>query len=222
MDPRRISAAPQLTTGPTQAGYQRGSHARGLDDRRRRRLEPSGPRPLRGRGHPLARGRASIAAPRMGEVGPQGHVPDRPRGRQHDPDRDGHPVPGVRRDLRGALPQHPARGPRHAAALGHRASGTVHDDADAPAHLGRGGIRRLRRASDRQDGPDVRESRRQRDPRHQHRLQATIIGVPGPGPFEYKFEERPQGGAWTTRAGVGTQRQPGLVDQRRIPRGRTR
>ena len=26
---------------------------------------------------------------------------------------------------------------------------------------------------------------------------ATMIGVPGAGPFEYMFQERPQGGTWT-------------------------
>ena len=43
-----------------------------------------------------------------------------------DRHRDRLPLPGLRRDVRGALPQHPARGPRHAAALGRRASGAVH------------------------------------------------------------------------------------------------
>ena len=73
-DPRRVSAAPQLTTGPTQAGFSQDVpfevwRSRGA------RLGPSGPRPFRGRDHPLAR---RSGAPRMGAVGPQGHVPDRP------------------------------------------------------------------------------------------------------------------------------------------------
>ena len=32
---------------------------------------------------------------------------------------------------------------------------------------------------------------------------AAMIGVPGPGPFQYEFERRPQGGAWTTVQSYG-------------------
>ena len=48
-----------------------------------------------------------------------------------------------------------------------------------------------------------------------------MIGVPGPGPFEYMFQDRPQGGAWTTVQSWGPNDNL-LVDQRVIPRGRTR
>jgi len=50
---------------------------------------------------------------------------------------------------------------------------------------------------------------------------AAKIGVPGPGPFQYEFERRPQGGSWTTVQSYG----PGVSNvwsTNGVTRGRTR
>ena len=90
-------------------------HARGVEpDQRRRRLGSPDAHPLRGGADPRPQRQREQRA-RLG-AGPQGRLPTAPeRQRQHL-----HPVPRLGRHVHGALPQHGARGQRHAAALGHR------------------------------------------------------------------------------------------------------
>ncbi|MCY1431054.1 hypothetical protein D9M71_470150 [compost metagenome] len=71
----------------------------------RGRLGAPGARALRGRHHPQPR-RQDAAG--MGALGTQGRVPDRRLVRQQRSRRSGAAFPRIRRDLHGALPQHPA------------------------------------------------------------------------------------------------------------------
>jgi len=207
MDPRRIMATPQLSTGPTQAGYS-DEVPRRSGRSKRVRLGPSGPRPLRGRCHSLPRrspedpgtclrNRQDNLRPQrsagVGEVGPQDMY-------RIGPDADSR------------SPITWPSGPEFAGTYVEHCHNTQHEDH---AMLLRWDVehpdnsRRCRPPAT-WDGVEYVDSARFRPsepfsftgvpsttwPPHHVVCAATIIGV-RPGPFEYMFQERKKGEPWS-------------------------
>ena len=111
----------------------------------------------------------------MYRIGPQ-------EGQRRDR-RGGAALPGVRRHLHGALPQHPARGPRDAAAVGHRAPRPDQADADPDADVGRSRVRRHPRPA---DLPHRRRNGRVRPRARRGREVGRRIGGRRAGPDEHR------------------------------------